>query len=361
MVDVGSDRAPVNRDACVAEPTAPLVSVVVPTYNRARLVPRAIRSVLMQGYPEVELIVVDDGSTDDTLEVLRGLADARIRCIRFPENRGIGAGREAGVRAAKGEFIAFVDADDTWLPGKLESQLRVFARYENLELLCGNYWNVNHVTGEKDWGYTQTARSLKSMECRRLEDGLWQVLGGLPTALLDGNFFGTSTVMFRRRILERTGGFNTALSGPEDFEFWWRAAVRGVCVAFLDQPLAERNKDAGSITAEMIRFVPRYVSALEVCEETAVREGRADLLVPLRQARYRALRELIWAQAQRGRRSDVLRRFVASLRYGSSAMAWLYLLAGIAGPNAIGASRKAWRAVRRCPLLRRGPEQDNAE
>jgi glycosyltransferase involved in cell wall biosynthesis len=117
MTDTGSDLAP-------------LVSVVVPTYNRASLLPRALSSVLAQSLGDLELIVVDDGSTDSTGEVVRSFRDRRIRLIRLPTNRGQGEAANAGVRAARGEWVAFLDSDDEWLPTKLERQIARLREYQ---------------------------------------------------------------------------------------------------------------------------------------------------------------------------------------------------------------------------------------
>ena len=105
---------------------SPTVSVVIPTYNRAHLLGRAIQSVLDQTYQDFELIVVDDGSTDNTEGIVNGFGDHRIRYIRHKENRGAAAARNTGIEAARGEYIAFQDSDDEWLPDKLEKQIRVF-------------------------------------------------------------------------------------------------------------------------------------------------------------------------------------------------------------------------------------------
>jgi len=105
---------------------SPTVSVIIPTYNRAHLVGRAIQSVLDQTYKDFEIIVVDDGSTDNTEEIVNGFGDHRIRYIRHKENRGAAAARNTGIKAARGEYIAFQDSDDEWLPEKLEKQIRVF-------------------------------------------------------------------------------------------------------------------------------------------------------------------------------------------------------------------------------------------
>src|SRR4030043_1337098 len=105
---------------------APTVSVIIPTYNRAHLVGRSIRSVLNQTYQDLEVIVVDDGSKDNTAEIVRGITDPRIVFLKHEKNRGVSAARNTGLKAARGKYIAFQDSDDEWLPQKLEKQLELF-------------------------------------------------------------------------------------------------------------------------------------------------------------------------------------------------------------------------------------------
>lgn len=105
-------------------PTAPQVSVVIPTYNRAAVLAHAIRSVINQTLSDLECIVADDGSTDQTVALVEGIQDLRLRLIRLSCNRGVGHTRNVGIRAVRGELIAFLDSDDEWLPQALERQVR---------------------------------------------------------------------------------------------------------------------------------------------------------------------------------------------------------------------------------------------
>jgi glycosyltransferase involved in cell wall biosynthesis len=126
-------------EAAAAMPTAPpLVSVVVPCFNRASLIEGALRSVLDQSFTDWELIVVDDASRDNLAATLRAYtADPRIRCICHPVNRGVSAARNTGVAAARGRFVAFLDSDDAWLPGKLAQQVAaVMAAPEPDRVFC---------------------------------------------------------------------------------------------------------------------------------------------------------------------------------------------------------------------------------
>ncbi len=116
------------------------VSVILPTYNRARFLPRAIHSVLGQSYGDLELIVVDDGSEDDTPDVVGNIADPRVRYVRIARNQGISAARNHGLREAKGELLAFQDSDDEWDPQKLEKQIRFLEADPDAEIVyCDMY------------------------------------------------------------------------------------------------------------------------------------------------------------------------------------------------------------------------------
>jgi len=118
--------------------TRPLLSVVIPTRNRAHLVCDAIESAFAQRPEQVEVIVVDDGSTDDTAELLRRAYGPRIHLLSLPERSGAGAARNAGVRLATGELLAFLDDDDLWLPGKLDAELRVLEQFSGAEAVVSD-------------------------------------------------------------------------------------------------------------------------------------------------------------------------------------------------------------------------------
>jgi glycosyltransferase involved in cell wall biosynthesis len=105
---------------------SPTVSVIIPAYNRAYIIGRSMQSVLDQTYKDFELIIVDDGSSDNTEEVVRAFNDQRIRYIKHASNRGVSAARNTGIKAARGKYIAFQDSDDEWLPQKLEKQMALF-------------------------------------------------------------------------------------------------------------------------------------------------------------------------------------------------------------------------------------------
>jgi glycosyltransferase involved in cell wall biosynthesis len=202
--------------------TAPLLSVVIPTWNRARLVGEAIESALMQREGAVEVIVVDDGSTDGTPDALAGRFGARIRLLRMPERRGPGAARNAGVRAATGELLAFLDSDDLWLPGKLDAELRMFERFPDAEAVITD-----------SLGFIETIPEARTRFGR---NGLFSAAGGEVRRLTDcrwpwtdsRNGVATCSITVRRDALPRLGAplFAEDLSTCEDWEFEMRVYHR---------------------------------------------------------------------------------------------------------------------------------------
>ncbi len=164
----------------------PTVSVVIPTYNRAHLVGRAIQSVLNQTYQDFEIIVVDDGSTDNTEEVVKSFNDPRIRYLRHDQNRGGSAARNTGINMARGEYIAFQDSDDEWLPEKLEKQMRVF---ENAPAEVGvvytDMWRIGK--GEKRYWHSPKIMPEDGIVYKQALD---QVMGiGIQTAVIKRECF----------------------------------------------------------------------------------------------------------------------------------------------------------------------------
>jgi len=189
-----------NRD------TSPLVSVIIPTYNRAHLLGRSIQSVLEQTYRNIEVIVVDDASTDDTQEILGSIKDNRVRYIRHNRNRGQAAARNTGIRASIGKYIAFQDSDDQWLPEKLMKQITFFEKTSAaLGVVYTGFWRVRN--GEKTY---IPSKKIKEKE------------GNINKQILRGNFIGTPVTVIKKEYLKKTGLFDETLPCLEDWEFFIR-------------------------------------------------------------------------------------------------------------------------------------------
>jgi glycosyltransferase involved in cell wall biosynthesis len=183
-----------------------LVSVVIPTHNRAWCLAEAVDSVLAQEFRDFELIVVDDGSADDTPLLLEGYGDA-IRVLRRG-NRGVSAARNDGIAAARGELIAFLDSDDLWLPGKLARQVAFFASHPEA-LICQT---------EELW--VRNGRRVNPGKRHRKRGGM------IFEPSLDLCLVSPSAVMARRGLFERVGLFDESLPACEDYDLWLRVSRR---------------------------------------------------------------------------------------------------------------------------------------
>jgi glycosyltransferase involved in cell wall biosynthesis len=206
----------------------PLVSVVVPTYDAAPFLPAALDSVLAQDYPRFEVIVVDDGSTDTTAQVVAPYVERGVR-YRRQTNAGAGAARDTGVRAAAGELVAFLDSDDTWLPGKLTRQVAHVQQHPTLGFVGGAY-----VQTDAD-GHAIAVVAVPDVAC-----------GDLFDALLVRNFVNTSTVVARKACLVEVGGFGARQLG-QDWDTWLRIARRHP-IGFVTELVASRRAHATSLS-----------------------------------------------------------------------------------------------------------------
>ena len=183
------------------------VSCIIPTYNRAEKCVRAIRSILDQDYPEREVIVIDDGSTDGTEEAVRGQFGKGIRYER-QERRGVSAARNRGIELAQGEWIALLDSDDEWLPQKLTRQVEFFQQHPDF-LVC-----------QTDEIWIRRGRRVNPMKKHRKYGG-WIFDKCLPLCIVT-----PSAVMMHRRLLEQVGDFDETLPACEDYDLWLRIAAR---------------------------------------------------------------------------------------------------------------------------------------
>lgn len=211
----------------------PSVTIILPTHNRVALLPRAITSVLSQDYDDLQLIVVDDASTDDTQAVVRQVEDDRIRYIRLADNQGAVAARNAGISAAQSEFIGFQDSDDEWLPGKLKKQMLVFRKGgPSVDIV---YCGFQRVSGQS------------VVEVPGPHIGATS--GDLSRTILYENFVTTQSLILRRRCLENVGMFFEDLPRFQDWELVIRLAQQ-YRFHFVNEPLVKVYDTPGNITSD---------------------------------------------------------------------------------------------------------------
>jgi len=221
------------------EAMSPLISVIIPTHNRAQLLPRAVSSVLGQTHGNLELIIVDDGSTDNTSEIVKRFKDPRILYLCHKVSRGAPAARNTGIQRAKGEYIAFLDDDDEWLPHKLERQLDAlfqlhrkagvaYCKYKKL------YPNAKARIGGERFGQRR---------------------------LLHHNFITTSSLLVRRECLD-ADRFDESLPRGQDWELCLRLSQRYEFV-FVDEVLVLAGATPGSIGTNKHSLLRAYQMILD--------------------------------------------------------------------------------------------------
>ncbi len=189
------------------------VSVIIPVRNGKEFIGECLDSVIKQDYQALEIIVIDDGSTDFDYQTLSQL-DARIKVIRL-EGRGVSHARNAGMAHASGEYIAFLDADDIWFPGKITAQVRYFESHPDVGCVFGRFkrWEANEA------GKFEPAAQLLE-PCHALTDAEPERSGWLYTRLLTGLLVGMNTAMIRREVYQMLGGFDESMRIGEDYLFW---------------------------------------------------------------------------------------------------------------------------------------------
>ena len=240
------------------------VSVIIPSYNRAHLLPRCLNSVISQNYAPFEIIVVDDGSTDTT----RSLAQRDYAGIKLisQTNKGVSAARNAGIRAAKGDWLAFLDSDDTWSPGKLGRQLQL------IEKSPGS--NVVHT--DEIW-IRNGVRINPQRKHRKYGGSIFKYC--LPLCVIS-----PSSVIIHRSVFEQVGLFDETLPACEDYDLWLRICAR-MPVLFIHEPLITKyggHSDQLStrywgMDRYRIRSIDRILNEVEL--EISDRKAAIDTLV----------------------------------------------------------------------------------
>jgi glycosyltransferase involved in cell wall biosynthesis len=226
----------------------PLVSVVIPAYNAAPVLGEALGSVQRQAHLHFEAIIVDDGSTDDTAGIARRFCagDARFRLLR-QANAGVSVARNTALEQARGEFIAFLDADDVWMPGKLARQIPLFREGSRTNLVFTNYFSGD---GEQDLA-------------PRYRSGQSLPEGDAMPRLIRSCLYLTSTVILPRLVFSAVGGFDPELREAQDWDLFLRLGEHGLQARGIREPLARYRRWPGNRTGQKLKFAEAAVRVLE--------------------------------------------------------------------------------------------------
>jgi len=262
---------------------SPEVSVIIPVYNQAKFIDKAIESVLKQSYQDFEIVVVNDGSTDNSESTVKGFIDFRIRYICHSDNRGISAARNTGIRASRGKYITLLDADDEFLPEKLDMQVELLrSEPSDVGVVCAWSFNI-----DKNGDYI-SKRYLPRKGGYIFED------------LLSANYMSVPALLIRRECFEKVGLFDNLLNGQEDWDMWIRIA-KYYKFALIKIPLAKRRIHPNRISYDLERknvtanrIIKKYMNELKsrqsihsrhylyigfrFCQLGKMRDGRRNLL-----------------------------------------------------------------------------------
>jgi glycosyltransferase involved in cell wall biosynthesis len=264
--------------------TTPRVAIIIPTYNRAKLLPRAIESALVQTRADLcEIIVVNDGGSDETADVVAKYGN-RVRYIE-QGNLGLAGARNTGIRAAQAELLTFLDDDDIFSADKIERQVAVFDRWPEVALCAGC------VAAEYPDGRT---------ELRDAPDVVLNEPADLAGDLLQASFISVPVVMVRRSAVEAVGLFHEPLRRCEDYHLWVRLAARWPAV-FLDAHLANfATATPGSLTANRAIHIDAEIKARQLLHEVTIErpELRPHWRAGLRRA-YAAARDCAYREQRR--------------------------------------------------------------
>ena len=223
---------------------SPLVSIVIPTYNHAPMLQRALATVVEQKYQNWNAIVVNNFSTDNTLEVVAAFNDPRIQCVNFRNNGVIGASRNEGIALATGKYVAFLDSDDTWFPTKLEKCVEILD--SGSDLVChAEYWiDESGKSRLVAYGPSEAATH--------------------HNLIYKGNRISTSATVVRAALLKEVHGFDVApeLISTEDYDLWIRLAAKSDKFAFISEPLGEYHRHDNNVSANIEKHLAAELALL---------------------------------------------------------------------------------------------------
>jgi glycosyltransferase involved in cell wall biosynthesis len=254
---------------------APTVSVIMPAYNVERYIAESIESVLAQTYTDYELVIVNDGSLDNTLAIAERYAADHPEKIHVisQENRGLAGARNTGLRHARGAIFALLDSDDIWMPSFLASQMDILDANPAVAIVTGNGLNLGGPDDGKPFGPYPDARP---------SPDLLQILGDETAVFI--------MTLFRRTVVNAIGEFDEHFRTNEDYDFWIRAAAAGFTFARNPRPLARYRRHANSLSASDVRMLNGILRVYRKALASFADDPRARAVIERQIARFDAER-----------------------------------------------------------------------
>lgn len=314
-----------------------LVSIILPTYNRAQLLPRAVDSVLSQTYENWELIIWNDGSTDNSDDVIRGFRDTRIRSFSS-DNFGMSHALNQAIKKSRGEYIAFLDDDDEWDLTKLELQIKIFSTFPDIDLVFGNYENYFEDQKRPGLGFDQAAKAMGVLSTMSAKPGIHLIENGFLEGIAIDNFVAFDAVMLQRKIIDQIGPFNENLRNGMDLEYWWRLGLAGGKAAYTETVLLKRYKYANSLSSRSIIAIENYIKTLDLCSELSNTNNNEKSINYLLPAYLNAWQNKIIIHGTQGEKKMAWHAFKQSLKYGFSLGSVKLIIKALFFPNSLSSS-----------------------
>ncbi len=321
------------------------VSVIIPVYNGTAFVGKALDSVLRQDYPAHEVIVIDDGSTDSTPELLKGYGDRLI--VRRIQNSGASNARNIGMAMATGDALAFLDHDDVWFRNKLKVQTEMFGRYPQAGLVSCNYAVRAHHLKGRMLNHFSALQNLKEMNFNEPLKRPAFVL------LVKENFIGTpSAVLIKKELSDAVGKLSDAHRPSEDYEYWLRCAVRANFV-LISQMLFYKRTHATNLSNDVLKIQTSHKKVMVDTfrlEKAYIRSNKFSSLCSSELARHNYLLGTLYFEKGDARKAFGLYKEglkASASPYNVLMFLWILLKKGLRVLSGEKISRKSYRMFRR--------------
>lgn len=214
------------------------VSVIIPTYNRAKFIPNAIKSVIDQKYDNIEIIIVDDGSNDNTEEVVNSFQKnySNIFYCHNERSKGPSGARNTGIIKSSGEYIAFLDSDDVWLNGQLKKRLDILNKYPEIDVIFGNFICVDFFSGNEIFNFFDQKKILHTLSSIKISKGIKILNDNLFMGLIQENFFHLGSTIVRKSKLDNIL-MDESIMFSEDRDFGIKLYKANATFAFCEDPV----------------------------------------------------------------------------------------------------------------------------
>lgn len=282
-----------------------LVSVIIPAYNVEHYVAETIESVLRQDYKNMEIIIIDDGATDSTPEIIQKYAEKDSRIVIVTQkNKGLAGARNSGLEKALGEYICIFDADDIMLPDKISQQVAFLDSHTEYDLV---YSDAYH--------FIDGTQNIYFWHLPHLSKNTYRDL------IVFGNYVNPNTVLFRKSVYDRCGGFDQELRSAEDWEYWLNITYHGIRFGYLQKPLTLYRMRGNSLSADRVTM---YKTAIDVMEKQKVLPQPDEILTLINEGITKRQSRLVLSYLRKGERKYA---FVAAKRNARSIIFfWLLVL-----------------------------------